>query len=990
MYYLPRLRAEASTAKIYREFAQELKNQGHAGAIEAGVDARVAYATDNSPYQLRPQLVLKPESEEDIHTTLRLLALPRFRSVRLYPRGGGTGTNGQALGTGCVLDSSPSYNRILELDPQAAYARVQPGVTLAQLNAAAARHGLRFGPSVSTADRATIGGMIATDASGKGSCVYGKTSDHLLELKLALVGGQSWRLQSWQLENIAVEEPHFQFAHLIHNIAREHKAEINRRFPDLQREATGYNLKRMANARQINPLKLIAGSEGSLGLVTEAKLKLVPALKHLSLCVVSYNDFHHALCSGVELRALRPDAIETMDKTLVQLALGSNLSAELRELLPASHQYLGGINCIELSADSAQQLTKKVKALSATLARDIRVIHHGFAGSAEQRQAVWQLRSQAVGLLGRLDEYHKPVAGIEDCALPPERLPDFVLDLQLELGRRQLRYGVYGHLDAGCLHLRPALDTRAPDYRQQLRSLSDFCYQLVKNYGGVFWGEHGKGLRSAYSEDYFGAELYGQMQRIKRYFDPYNQLNSGKIATAQDSGKQLLQLDQPYLRVEADRQVSADNRAYFPSAFSCNGNGACFSSNAEAVMCPSYQLSGDRVHSPKGRADLLREWLRLLSQHEFVLSDARNRVRKLKPQNYKDDFSHNVERALHGCLGCSACAGSCPTQVNIPELRSTFLHIYYSRYRRPARDWLLTYLENSIAALAGVGAYLNPLLRSRAATALGATLGLSAIPRFDSALARKLQAPVYDDTQTHFVVSSSKAQDPIILADPYTLAYDNQPLLACYRLLELLEVKPRIVKLRASGQLAHARGLLGAYRRVQQRNRRLLGQLNEAGLAVIVPEPSAYYFLREQLPEAQLISPVDYLLAQREQLPQLKLQQEADIRLLRHCNEASRNDAQQWRQLFAHFDLALELSDGGCCGRSGVYGHLSEHQANSHKLFERNWLPRLHDEQINLATGFSCRSISRELLPDLIVEHPLGYLYRLLNRRLGVRPPQSL
>ena len=987
--FLPALDSEFTSSRLYHNYARELARQGFSGAIVDDFSSRLAYANDNSVYQIAPQLILKPANTNDVVVAMRLLQHPDFVQLQLTARGGGTGTNAQSLSSGCVLDTSVSLNKILELNLDEAYAVVEPGVTLQELNAAAGEHGLKFGPLVSTADRATIGGMVNTDACGKGSCVYGKCSDHLLEAEMIGVGGKVWQLREWKLDDIDIEGEHYQLSQLLHNIQQKHRAEIFQRFPKLNREATGYNLQQMVRGRSIRPLKLIAGAEGSLGVLSKIKVRLVPIPKHTSVCIIAYEDFYHTLCSGVELRALRPDAIETMDKTLVQLSLQTPLAERLGELLPTQHSSLGGINCVELSASSPAQLKNKQRALAKVLQDDIRVIHHHFADPASAK-LIWRLRAQAVGVLGRLDAYRQPISGIEDCALPPEKIPDFVLEMQGYLNARDLSYGIYGHIDAGCLHLRPALDTRSGDYRKQLRAMSDFAYQLCRQHGGIFWGEHGKGVRSEYARDYFGERLYQQMQRIKAYFDPRNQLNPGKVATPSDSGAELLRIDQVPMKIDFDRQVMPSNRGYFEQVFSCNGNGACFSSNLEAQMCPSYQLTHDRVHSPKGRAALMREWLRLLSLRDFDIKHAYKRWPLLRRSQHQHDFSHQVADAMHGCLGCSACASACPVQLSVPDIRSTFLHIYHSRYRRRWRDHLIARLESLSTSLAPAAHWVNWLSNTYTVRRALEGLGLVDIPRFDQPLQKKLNQDLYSEQQLHFMLASRSERTVVLLADPYLNAYDNQPLLAAYKLLAALGWQPRVFQLKALGKAAHVLGMLHAHSEREEVNKQIMLRLREAEVPALVLEPSALYFLRgQELAGASVLNhPAHWLLEQ--ELPTMALQQTEPLRLLRHCTEASQDDGACWRKLYQRFGLELEIVNVGCCGRAGLYGHLREHREGSFQLYQRNWQQQLHADAINLATGFSCRAQGKLLQPELPLEHPLAYLQRLVARHEQEANLQSL
>ena len=630
---IPRLAHGAPVEDVYLAYLDALRSAGFSGDVEVDHARRVVAATDNSVYQILPQAVILPRTTEDVVTALRLAHEERFRQVKLAPRGGGTGTNGQSLTDGLILDLSRHLTRILELeleleldsepdvDLAGGWVRVEPGVVLDQLNDHLRPHGVFFAPTVSPSSRATLGGMIATDASGKGSRIYGKTSDHVLELTVVLADGTvhvSGPLDAAALEAMKARSDLLgQVARTVDDVVTRQRDLIARRFPRLQRSLTGYDLARVRDeARGLFDLNaVLTGSEGTLGVVVEARLRLTPIPPHRRVVLIELGSFDDALGSARQLLAAQPSAIETIDETVLELARGDAIFHEVEHLIgdgaagpDPGDRPTRAINLVEFVSVDEHEVSAKVAALVADLEAHRGepgqpLAHHVCRDQAEA-DALWRLRKKGVGLLGNAAGARKPIAFMEDTVVPPERLGDYVRDLRAILDEAGLTYGMFGHVDVGCLHVRPALDMKDPRDEALLRRLSDRVVELVASYGGLMWGEHGKGFRSEYNPAFFGDELYRELCRVKGAFDPRGQLNPGKLAVPLGSEAALVSVD-ALKRGAFDRQIPPAVRAEYEAALTCNGNGACFDYQPDHVMCPSARVTRDRLHSPKGRAGVL-------------------------------------------------------------------------------------------------------------------------------------------------------------------------------------------------------------------------------------------------------------------------------------------------------------------------------------------------------------------------------------------------
>lgn len=1010
---IPRLDRIAPTDSLYADFAAKLRLHGFEGEVEDAYAHRTVLATDNSIYQALPQLAVFPRGTQDVSRIARLLADAQFSAVKAYPRGGGTGTNGQSLGDGMVVDLSRHMNRILEINAEEGWARVQSGVVKDQLEAAVHPHGLFFAPELSTSNRATIGGMVSTDASGQGSCRYGKTRDHVLELSTVLLDGSVWTSQPLPAQELARVAARDDLAGAIHRtvdgIQRSDAALIEAQFPPLNRCLTGYDLAHIRDGQQRFDLNsILCGSEGTLGFLVEAKVRLLPIPRHAALIVASYATFDAALRDAPRLLALEAASIEALDATVIRLAREDNAWPAIARFFPDAAQSFDGVNVVEFTGDDPAELQAAMERAMALFAQGVaegRVLGHAMVQGQRDVDAVWAMRKRSVGLLGRLKGERRPIPFVEDTAVPPEHLADYIAEFRQLLDGHGVFYGMFGHADAGVLHVRPAVDMKDPAQEPLIRAITDGVAALTRKYHGVLWGEHGKGLRSEYAPQFFGA-LYPRLQQIKAVFDPHHQLNPGKIATPE--GQRLLRIDEVPTRGQHDRVIPIAVRQVFEDSLHCNGNGACFNYDPDDAMCPSWKATRDRRFSPKGRASLLREWLRLMTlaghgpalerspaqglwQGLGTLAQRWRHSRARARGEY--DFSHEVKEAMDTCLACKSCAGQCPIKVDVPDLRARFLAHYHTRYLRPAKDWLLAALEPALPWMARVPRLSNALLSASVVQSGMRRLNLVGIPALSGIdlPARLRQAGfAMASPQSVAAVRERGGRPVVIVQDAFTTHFEAELVLDTFRLLSRLGFDPLLAPYAPNGKPLHVHGFLDRFARVARRNVARLQALAALGVDLVGIDPAMTLVYRSEyqdLPGAQ-DGPRVLLLQEwlASALEGQSLPVVADARpctLLPHCTEKTNvpHAVADWRQVFARLGVPLQVLQSGCCGMSGTFGHEARQRAVSERIYASGWAGSVQEHGATgrlMATGYSCRS-QVKLMGDGPVRHPVQVLCELVG-----------
>ncbi|MFK0207005.1 FAD-binding and (Fe-S)-binding domain-containing protein [Agrobacterium sp. NPDC090283] len=1009
---IPRLQTSDIHCAGTPGFFERLVEAGFSGDADASAAARTVFSTDNSIYQREPSAVVFPKDAEDIKILMRVLSETRFESLRLAPRGGGTGTNGQSLTTGLVVDCSRHMNRILEIDPMRRTARVEAGVVKDQLNLALREHGLFFAPELSTSNRATIGGMVSTDACGQGSCLYGKTSNHVLGLRVILSDATDWwsrPLDDVSLAKVKARTDRIGDIHrTVDRIARDDGDRIKNVFPRLNRYMTGYDLAHIRrDDGRFDLNAILCGSEGTLAIIAEIELNLLPIPKHSALVNIRYADFNAALEDARRLTALSVASVETIDEKVLGLAKGDIVWNGIARFFPddASHS-TNGINIVEVLADDPAELELKVQGVTSALshAADIGSGGYTIAAAPADVEAIWSMRKRAVGLLGNVDGPVRPVAFVEDTAVPPENLAAYIREFRALLDGAGLSYGMFGHVDAGVLHVRPALDLTRDDHVPLIREITDAVVALTRKHGGVLWGEHGKGVRSEYVPEFFG-DLYPRLQDIKRAFDPANRLNHGKIATPDD--EPLLKIDEVPLRGSVDKAIGNEIRAAFDNAAYCNGNGACFDFDVSSPMCPSYKATRNRIYSPKGRAALMREWLRLLAERGIdprreaaklsksgrTLGFVRRAVNTLNPVN-GSDFSHEVRQAMDTCLACKACAGQCPVKVSVPAFRSKFLNLYYGRYLRPLKDPLVASIETMLPLMARFRPIYNLAVGSSFGRATMRLAGLTALPGLARLplprLAARMGVDVAQADRIDALPLNQRERLVIFVADAFTAYFDPSVGVAAIEVARLLGFTPLLSPPLTNGKALHVHGYLDRFKRAASKTAGELDRLAATGVPLVGLDPSMTLAFRSEYREADSQSNIPPVLLPQEWLANMSRPMDAtqevkiskQLKLLPHCTERTNapSSLMQWQTVFKAVGVDLQIANTGCCGMAGTFGHELRNRSTSEKLYGMSWSAEIarSDEIVTMATGYSCRSQAKEI-DQKRLPHPLETLCDLLK-----------
>ncbi|MFC3124589.1 FAD-binding and (Fe-S)-binding domain-containing protein [Pseudoroseomonas globiformis] len=999
---IPRLAGVPAPASPAVAFLEELRLRGFSGDLSHGDGDRTVMATDNSIYQRLPQAVCFPRTTEDLVRIAKVSADPRFTGVHFAPRGGGTGTNGQSLTDGVVVDLSRHMTRILEINEKEGWVRVEPGLVKDALNAALKPLGLFFAPECSTSNRATMGGMISTDACGQGSCLYGKTRDHVLALKVVLLDGTIWDsspIDDAELSAVARRQDMVGAIHRVADgISREHAALIAERFPRMNRCLTGYDLAHLRDAEgRFDLNSVLCGSEGTLAMIAEARIRVLPIPKRSVLVNLRYGSFDAALRDARVLMALGAASVETVDSKVLSLARGDIVWEGIKEYFPDDPEGIAaGINLIEFVGDSESEVRGRLAPVEARLAEEGRSFgRYGYTIAWDEAgERIQGMRKRGVGLLGNMQGEKRPIPFVEDTAVPPEHLADFIAEFRAALDRRGLEYGMFGHVDAGVLHVRPAIDMKEEGAEARIRAISDEVFALTRKYNGLLWGEHGKGVRSEYVPEVFGP-LYPALQALKAAFDPRNQLNPGKIAAP--DGEALLAIDTVPMRGQRDRVIPAETRAVFEEALHCNGNGACFNYDAQDAMCPSFKGTGDRRHSPKGRASLIREWLRQLADAGVDPSAEAKRIRAggfftdlpAKIRNSRElrrgkaDFSAEVKQAMDGCLACKSCTGQCPIKVDVPSFRAKFMELYYGRYLRPLKDHLVGQLEGMLPLGARMPKLANAMMGSGIGRALSVKAGLVDAPLF-SGIALEAEAAKRGVRRAmpealRAVPETERERHVVIVQDAFTSYFETRLVLDLAEALQLMGFTPWLAPFRPNGKPLHVHGFLGKFRRQAEANAAMLRELALTGIGLIGVDPSMTLTYRSEYKAiegevAPVLLPQEWLARRLHLIPTLASGE--GFALLPHCTERTNapGSVKDWQAVFAKLGTPLKVLASGCCGMAGTFGHEAEHKALSEKLYGLSWQGHVarNGERL-LASGYSCRSQVKRF-DGVTLAHPVQAL----------------
>ncbi len=852
------------------------------------------------------------------------------QGVAVVPRGGGTSLAGQCVGGGgLVVDLSRHMHRVHDIDPSSGQARVDPGLVLDHLNAATRADGLMFGPDVATSSRACVGGMIGNNSCGARSVRYGKTIDHVVSLDLVRADGRTMHLGPGQ------PIPQDRVITEVLGIAARHADEVRRRFPDLLRRVSGYNLDSLLGPAP-NPAHLVVGSEGTLGLITQATVRLVPRPPSTVLGLVAFDDLGRAMDAVPRILQTDPSAVELVDRLLLSLARSSVEYGPKARSIPGDPEALLVVEYDGDTDEDARQGLARLRDAMAGLSEVSAVTDV----IEPQRQAdVWAVRKAGLGILMSVPGDAKPIAFVEDTAVPPERLGEFVRRFRAAIREEGAKAAFYGHASAGCLHIRPILDLGQPDQVRAMERILDRTADLVAEFGGSLSGEHGDGrIRAPYLERLFGPELVQAFGQVKHAFDPDGRFNPGVIVDPAPLSVGLRERQR-----EAKEPGDASLLAL---ARRCNGNGAC-RKRTSGVMCPSYRATLDEVHSPRGRANALRA--ALVGEIEGL-----------------DPAHPELHAAMDLCVGCKGCVRECPTAVDIPRMKAEVLDRWHAERGVPLRsqvfgrwpEWarLATAIPGG-RALASLGARPGPL-RSVADRVLGLD-PQRALPDLARRTLRQL-----------FKAGPAGVGRPVVLFDDTFTRYHEPGIgLAAAKVLAAagfeVSLPPRPV---CCGRTYLSKGLLGRARDTARAAVDVLYPLAAAGLPIIGLEHSCILTFRDETPDLLDGDPRAAAVAEATLTLGEFLDREGDDLPLApapgralvhgHCHQKSLVGMDPVRRVLAGVPgLQFEVADTSCCGMAGSFGYEAEHADVSRAIAETSFLPAIASAEgaTLVMDGASCR-----------------------------------
>jgi FAD/FMN-containing dehydrogenase/Fe-S oxidoreductase len=962
--------AVAANGKVGSDLERELRKVVE-GEVRFDDYSRLLYSTDASMYQVEPIGVVLPKGAADVHAVLELAN--RY-NVPVLPRGGGTSLAGQAVNHAVVLDFSKYMNRVLEVNREELWCRVQPGLVQDELNAHVRPLGLLFGPDTSTSNRATIGGMCGNNSAGSHSIAYGKTLDHVLELTCLLADGSEVVLRDLtpgELEaRSRADGLEGQVYREVQRLVGQHAAEIRARYPTIMRRVSGYNLDELVKRQPFGLHRLAVGSEGTLVVVVEMKMRLVLRPKHTALDVIHYATLEEALESSPDLLTTGPYAVELTDKLILDLARGN---IEQRQRMGFVQGDPAAIMIVEYAGESEAEVRAKVDALEDLRARRrIGYAAHRAFEAAEQ-QSIWKLRKAGLGLLLGMKGEKKAIAFVEDTAVDPAKLPQFIARFREILGRHDAAAGYYGHCSVGCLHIRPLINLKDAAEIRKMQQIAEEITALVLEFGGALSGEHGDGrARSPFNETLYGPRLYDAFRQVKRAFDPKGLLNPGNIVDAPPMTESL-RYGAGYRSWEPDTLLDFSGQGGFAAAVEmCNGIGVC-RKKLEGTMCPSYMATLDEEHSTRGRANALRA----------VLSGRAPAA---------DFTGRRLYEVLDLCLECKACKAECPANVDMAKLKYEFLAHYYKANGLPLRNRLF----GNIHRLARWGSALAPLSNWLARSAPHRWL-LERLAGID----RRRPLPAFAGTPftTWFARprpdGTGERGAVVLFHDTFNTYQTPEVAIAATRVLEAAGYRVVLPDRRCCGRPMISKGMLGEARALAAYNVARLAAPARQGLPIVGLEPSCLLTLRDEYvdllrtDDARLVARQSLLLdefLQREAAAGRRLpfaEGSGRTALLHgHCHQKALVGIGPTVAVLKAAGYQVSEVDAGCCGMAGSFGFEAEHYELSLAIAGRRLVPAVKAAAPDVAVcapGISCRQ-QIEHTTGRHARHPAELLAEALAR----------
>jgi len=891
--------------------------------------SKVAYSVDASIYQVEPLGIVIPKTKRDIIAAVKIA---NQHNVPVIARGAATGITGGCIGHGLIIDTSKYLNKILEVNYDEEYVICEPGVVQDRLNEVLSSQGYRLGPDTSTGNRATIGGMLANNAAGARSLLYGTMADHVEAVELVLATGEVVFFSSHDQKTLTEKTIYDQIIRTLNTYAEE----IIAKFPKIPRRVSGYNLDRLLES-PLNISKLIVGSEGTLGIATEIRLKIVKMPKITGLCVVHFQEMTEAMQAIENMLSYSPLALEMIDDKIINMG----------RLSPTIHNKLEWIQgnpkvvfVAEFEATTQEELDKKLDAFM----RDMRSRGIGYAHViSAQPEHVWEVRKAGLGLLLSKRAYNRAVAFIEDIAIPPSNLPSFTEKFLTYLESIGQDAGMYGHVGAGCLHIRPYLDLRKNSERDLMETIMHDVLKLLVEHGGTLSGEHGDGLvRSWLNKELYGEKLYQAFVEVKEIFDPDNRMNPGKIVHAPPLKEHL----RPLTDKAVDTFLDFSSEGGFALAVDmCNGDAQC--RKKESTMCPSFQASENEYDTTRARAQALRA---AIDGHAGL-----------------DLTSPEVYDVLELCLECKGCKTECPSQVDMAKMKSEFLYQYQKKHGYTLRTRVFGNIATFNKLTSPFAAIWNhvPLVKQ-----MQSLLGISPKRELPK-LAKERFSKWWKKQKRSGPINPKKV---VLLND--TFNEYNTPEIGqdAVQVLSALGYDIIVPPWCCCGRPLISKGMLEQAQKKAKALIELLYPYATSGIPIVGLEPSCiltviddFEGLATDKKKAQVVSQActtfDEFIHRHLQDGLLPISLKKQNRLVKahgHCHQKALVGMRPTLEVLRGVP-GFEVSEipSGCCGMAGSFGYEKEHYDLSMKIGELKLFPGIRGtapDTLIVANGFSCRS----------------------------------
>jgi FAD/FMN-containing dehydrogenase/Fe-S oxidoreductase len=927
---------------LQKELKHAIKGDVHFDEITKKI-----YSIDASIYEVEPLGIVLPRIKSDLVNTIKIAA--KYH-VPVIARGAATGITGGCLGSGLIIDTSKYLNRILEINVKQGYVVCEPGVVQDDLNAALSPLGYRLGPDTSTGNRATLGGMLANNAAGARSLLYGKMVDHILAAEVLLAGGELITFSSIDqqacLEKLKENTPEGHIYREVLRLKETQGHEIEQRFPKIPRRVSGYNLDELIKPFPLNLSKLIAGSEGTLGIISEIKIAIVPKLTATALCVIHFDDMLEAMNSIQNILCFKPIALEMIDDQILTMGRQSSLMKNKLEWIYGTPRCIFAVEFQGNSVDEA--CTKAADFKNAMIQQRI-----GYAQVAltdnEKMQHVWDIRKAGLGLLLSKRNYSRAIAFIEDLSVPPSQLPSFMKKFLTYLKDKNKEAGIYGHAGSGCIHVRPYIDLRKKEdnilMHQMMLDISD----MVLEHGGALSGEHGDGLvRSWLNKKMFGETIYQAFVDLKTAFDPHHLMNPGKIV----DGPPLLES----LRTDPLTTMTAiptfldfTNEGGFELAIDmCNGNGLC--RKKESLMCPSFQVSNDEYDTTRARAQSLRNLI----------------MQRLPSQELT---SHEIYQVLDLCLECKGCKTECPSQVDMAKMKAEFLYHYQEKHGYSLRNKLFANVGSINYLLSCFPRFFNSMNTAWLSRKLLSWIGLTP---------RRTLPPLANEVFSKWYQRYSQpagAKSVVLFNDTFTEYHEPHIGQSAVKVLNALGYYVHVLPWSCCGRPMISKGFLKQARKKASHLVKLLYPFANQKIPILGLEPSCILTLKDDFLNlvdksiheetrtvVEMSKTFDEFLADHlsKDSEAFKNKLDFSVKFHGHCHQKALVGTRPTLQVLTNLSrLSVSEIDSGCCGMAGSFGYEKEHYTISLKIGELRLFPAVRAADNNtmiIANGFSCRS----------------------------------